>query len=105
MLRERLIPGRGGAPVRLAEDVRAVSEVADQHPAVLPRADLAGIGFAHKSNYGWPSWLLAKIACWVVVGALPVLVKRGVLPRVAGILLVLVVGAAAIWLAQTKPTF
>lgn len=68
---------------------------------------VAGIGFAHKSEppLGWPNWLLAKIACWIVVGALPVLVKRGVMPRLAGILLVLAVGAVAIWLAQTKPSF
>lgn len=64
---------------------------------------VAGIGFAHKSGLGWPNWLLAKIACWVLVGALPVLVKRGVVPRLAGVLLVLAVGATAAWLAQAKP--
>ncbi len=64
---------------------------------------VAGVGFAHKSNYGWPNWMIAKIACWVVLGALPVLVKRGVLPRAVAILLVLAIGGTAAWLAQTKP--
>lgn len=66
---------------------------------------VCGIGFAHKSGLGWPSWLIAKIACWVVVGAAPVLVKRGVLPRALGILLVIAVGGAAAWLAHAKPSF
>ena len=66
---------------------------------------VAGIGFAHKSGLGWPAWLLAKIACWVVVAATPTLVKRGVLPRALGILLVIAVGGAAVWLAQAKPVF
>lgn len=64
---------------------------------------VAGIGFAHKSGYGWPNWLLAKIACWLLVGAMPVLVKRGIVPRVAGVLLALAIGATAVWLAQAKP--
>ncbi len=64
---------------------------------------VAGIGFAHKSGYGWPSWMFAKVACWVVLGAVPVLMKRGVLPRFAALLLVLAVGVTATWLARAKP--
>ena len=66
---------------------------------------VAGIGFAQKTSppLGWPNGLLAKIACWVLVGAMPILVKRGVLPRLAGLLLALAVGATAVWLAQAKP--
>jgi hypothetical protein len=30
---------------------------------------VAGIGFAHKSGYGWPNWMIAKIGCWLLVGA------------------------------------
>jgi hypothetical protein len=66
---------------------------------------VAGIGVAHKSGYGWPAWLIAKIACWVVIGAVPTLLKRGVLPRFVALLLVLVVGATAAWLARAKPMF
>lgn len=64
---------------------------------------VAGIGFAHKSGIGWPNWLIAKIACWVLMGALPVLVKKGIVPRVGGVLLALAIGATAAWLAQAKP--
>jgi hypothetical protein len=64
---------------------------------------VAGIGVLHKSQMGWPNWALAKIACWVLLGALPILVRRGVLPRTVAILLVVGIGAMAAWLAQTKP--
>jgi|SRR5688572_3574274 hypothetical protein len=66
---------------------------------------VAGIGSAHKGGLGWPGWMFAKMACWVVIAALPVLVRRGVVPRALGILLALALGAAAIWLAQAKPVF
>jgi hypothetical protein len=66
---------------------------------------VAGLGVAHKSGLGWPAWLLAKIACWVVLGAVPVLVKRGVLPRFLALLLVLALGGVAAWLGHAKPSF
>ena len=64
---------------------------------------VAGIGFAHKSNLGWPNWMLAKIACWVLLAALPILVRRGVLPRGVAALLVIGLGALAAWLARVHP--
>lgn len=64
---------------------------------------IAGVGFAHKSQLGWPNWMIAKIGIWVLIGALPVLVKRGVLPRGLGALLVLALGGTAYWLVQARP--
>lgn len=64
---------------------------------------VAGIGFAHKSGLGWPNWMIAKIGCWLLVGAVPALVKRGVLTRLLGLLLALGIGGVAVWLAQAKP--
>lgn len=64
---------------------------------------VAGIGFAHKSGYGWPNWMIAKIGCWLLVGALPVLVKRGVIGAFGGVMLAVGLGATAVWLAQAKP--
>ncbi|MCA3009164.1 MAG: hypothetical protein INH34_12390 [Phycisphaerales bacterium] len=64
---------------------------------------VAGIGFAHKSGYGWPGWLLAKIGVWVLLGALPFLVKRGILGALGALVLALGLGATAVWLAQAKP--
>lgn len=62
---------------------------------------VCGIGFVHKSGLKWENWLFAKIACWVLIGALPMLVRKGVLPRAIALVLVVAIGAAAAWLART----
>jgi hypothetical protein len=64
---------------------------------------VAGIGFVHKSKLEWQNWLFAKIACWVLIGAVPFLVRRGVLPRLLALVVVLGLGATAAWLARAKP--
>jgi hypothetical protein len=64
---------------------------------------VAGIGFAHKNSLGWPNWMLVKIACWVLLAALPSLVRRGVVPRGIAALLVVGIGALAAWLARAHP--
>lgn len=64
---------------------------------------VAGVGFVHKSGLAWQNWLFAKIACWVLIGAMPFLVRRGVVPRLVALVLVLGLGATAAWLARDKP--
>ncbi|MBL9077645.1 MAG: hypothetical protein JNL08_09085 [Planctomycetes bacterium] len=64
---------------------------------------VCGVGVMHKAGYPWQPWVFAKIACWVLLAALPTLVRRGVLPRALGLLLVLGLGAAAAWLGLSKP--
>lgn len=64
---------------------------------------VAGVGYMHASKLPWNGWVIAKIGCWVVIGAVPALVKRSVLPRFLALLLVLTIGAFAAWLAYTKP--
>ncbi len=64
---------------------------------------VCGIGYIHKKPLAWENWVFAKIACWVLLGAVPVLVRRGVLPRALALILVIGLGGAAAWLAQAKP--
>lgn len=64
---------------------------------------VCGIGFAHKSQLGWPNWMIAKIGILVLLGALPFLTKRGVLPRPLAALLVVGLGTAAYYLVQWRP--
>lgn len=47
--------------------------------------------------------LVAKIGILVLLGVLPVLVRRGTLPRSVGVLLVLGLGAAAYWIVKFRP--
>jgi len=64
---------------------------------------VAGIGFVHKTGLPWQNWLSAKVGLWILVAALPFLIRRGVVPRFLGIALVLGIGVAAVWIAQQKP--
>lgn len=66
---------------------------------------VAGIGFAHKSGLGMPVWVWAKIGGWLVLGAIPTLVGRGLLPKSMALLLVLAIAGGAAWLgvAPQKP--
>ncbi len=73
------------------------------HGAGLLLMLVAGIGFVHKKPLAWDNWLFAKIACWVLLAAVPVLVRRGVLPRLLAIVVVAGLGTTAAWLAQAKP--
>jgi hypothetical protein len=66
---------------------------------------VAGVGVMHKSTpkLDWQPWVFAKIGGWVLLGAMPVLVKRGMLPRAFALLLVLAIGAGAAWLGLADP--
>lgn len=93
--------GLGG--MLAAEPGKASKFYAALHGIGLLAMLVAGIGFAHKSGLGWPNWMIAKIGCWLLVGAVPALVKRGVLTRLLGLVLALGIGGVAVWLAQAKP--
>jgi len=64
---------------------------------------VCGFGFAGVTKLGWPNWMIAKIGILVLLGALPFLTKRGVLPRPLAALLVIGLGAAAYYLVQSRP--
>lgn len=69
---------------------------------------VAGVGVVHKSAdtatpIAWENWLFAKIGCWVFLAALPILIKKGMLPRFLALLLVIAIGGTAVWLAMAKP--
>ena len=64
---------------------------------------VAGIGRAHKLEYGWPAWMLLKIGCWLVIAVLPALARRGKIPPTVAVVLAVLLGFAAIWIAVNKP--
>jgi hypothetical protein len=74
------------------------------HGLALLLMVVAGVGVVHKDpDVDWGNWLYAKIGCWLLVGALPVLVRKGTVPRFFGLLLAIAAGGAAAWLAIVKP--
>ncbi len=62
-----------------------------------------GFGLLARLGTGFPAWVWAKLAIWLVVGASPTVIKRspGLSPMLLWLLPVLA-GAAA-WLAVYKP--
>ena len=66
---------------------------------------LGGFGMLARLNIisGWPGWVWGKLAIWVLIGAAPVLIKRA--PEKARPVLfgVMLLGAAAAYLALYKP--
>jgi len=50
-------------------------------------------------HWPWPSYIVAKLAIWIALGALPVLVKKRILPGALGLLVGVALGGAAAWLA------
>lgn len=51
------------------------------------------------------TWVLIKFALWLVLGFLPVLAKRKVLPAKVVVLLAMVAGAVLAYLGYMKPAF
>lgn len=74
------------------------------HGVALLLMVVAGVGVVHKDDgVDWGNWLYAKIGCWLFVGVLPVLVRKGMVPRFLALVLALAAGGAAAWLAISKP--
>lgn len=97
-----LVLGLGGM-LASNRDAKAPAMFAALHGLGLIAIVVAGVGRAHKLQYAWTLWLYGKIGCWVLLAVLPVLYRRGVLSRLAALIVVLVVGGVAAWLAATKP--
>ncbi|GAB4147424.1 MAG: hypothetical protein Fur0037_15620 [Planctomycetota bacterium] len=63
-------------------------------------------GFGRASRLGFPltdGWILAKAGIWIVLGAMPVFVRKGIVPRPIAWLVVLGLAFCAIYLAIEKP--
>jgi hypothetical protein len=64
-------------------------------------------GFGAISRLGldfpWPLWLWGKLTAWLLLGALPSMHKRGVVPTNIAWLVALGLGAGAAYLAFFQP--
>ncbi len=64
---------------------------------------VSGFGMQAKGSLEFQGWLISMIAVWVVLGVVPVAIKKKVLPApVAAIVALALVGAAA-WLGIKRP--
>ncbi|MBL8754287.1 MAG: hypothetical protein JNK15_13375 [Planctomycetes bacterium] len=65
---------------------------------------VCGVGLMHKASpaIGWEPWIFAKLGAWVLLGAMPVMVKRGMITRFLALLLTLGIAVGAAGLALVK---
>ncbi len=89
-----LQPREGGHTPKLASIL---------HGAGLLVMLVPGFGMMAKHELGMPKWLLAKIGIWLVLGGLPALYKRKILPAGLAWLVAAALGAGAAYLALMKP--
>lgn len=68
---------------------------------------VSGFGMLAKMGIfkSMPTWVWVKIGLWLVLGFLPVLSRRGVLPAGLVVLIAAAIGAGLAWLGYTKPVF
>lgn len=64
---------------------------------------LGGFGLLARLGYGWPLWVLVKIAIWMILGFLIMVINRK--PQLAGTMwwLTLVLGFVAVIMVVYKP--
>jgi hypothetical protein len=98
-----LVAARAGVQTGVSRKVAGIT-----HGVALAVILIAGFGALAKlglSNPGiWPLWVWLKLVIWLLLGAAVVAIKRS--PRSATLLwwVLPLLGAAAGWLALTKPS-
>lgn len=69
---------------------------------------VAGFGLLARTgitSFPWPIWVFVKFGVWVLLAALPIVVRKGLLPTAAGWIAAAALGGTAAWigLATVKP--
>jgi hypothetical protein len=66
---------------------------------------VAGFGVLARMSisWPWPGWVFAKFGAWLLIGALPVLYKRRLVPSIVVLVFAIAIGATAAWIAINKP--
>ncbi|MCA8941398.1 MAG: hypothetical protein KDB80_02460 [Planctomycetes bacterium] len=87
------------------EDGKAPRSAMMLHGIAMLVILVAGFGLLARReiHWPWPGWVFAKLGIWIVLGALPVLVKRKVVPAALAWLIAVALGACAAWLAIAEP--
>ena len=107
ILGELLFLGLGGSVLGARTDEGRAPKLATiLHGVGLLVMLVGGFGMLARLgivNWPWPGWALGKMGVWLAIGALPVLVRRKVLPRGVAWLVAAALAATAAWLALYKP--
>ncbi|MEE2886727.1 MAG: hypothetical protein VX951_04790 [Planctomycetota bacterium] len=96
--------GLGGVLLRNSSDSRPNKLASISHGVGLLAMLVAGFGLLSKRGYDfpWPTFIFIKIGIWLLLGATPALVKRGVISAGLGWLITVGVGVWAAYLGVIK---
>lgn len=61
-------------------------------------------GFGMQPIYGWPLWILVKVAVWLSLGAMIVMINRKALPGPGLFAVTIILGLIAVAMAYVRPT-
>lgn len=96
----------GGLIIRSAtgsenKDIRRLGAMTSGIGLVLSL--VGGFGLLARLNYGWPAWVLVKVAIWIALGGLIVLINRK--PQMAQVLwwVTILLGVVALLMVVLKP--
>jgi hypothetical protein len=64
---------------------------------------VSGFGLLARLHLGFPHFAIAKVVLWLLVGVLPVILRRLRVPIVAGIGILLTLVGILAWLGVAKP--
>jgi hypothetical protein len=64
---------------------------------------VSGFGLLAKLRLGFPHFAIAKLLLWVVIGMLPLILRRCKVPAVGGISILLALIGIMAWLGVMKP--
>ena len=64
---------------------------------------VSGFGMLAKMHLGYPSFAVIKTVIWLVIGAMPVIIRKAKLPTHAAIIISLVLVGLNAWLGIMKP--
>ena len=64
---------------------------------------VSGFGLLARLHLGFPHFAMAKIVLWVVLGAMPMILRRLRVPIIAGIAVSLTLVGILAWLGVVKP--
>jgi len=64
---------------------------------------VSGFGLLAKLHLGFPHFAMVKVALWLVIGMLPMLLRRMKIPLLGGICIMLALVGIMAWLGVMKP--
>ena len=64
---------------------------------------VTGFGLLAKLHLGFPHFAMVKAALWVVIGVMPVILRRARVPAIVGVVVFLALVGTMAWLGVMKP--